>query len=103
MHKKINRDTKTEIIPVRCRKSEKEKLELAAQKKGKSLSEYMLDSGMAGKERRVQRDKKRVVQLIEEQENINDIQRYRKNNDIDPELGEMLDKLIEGVRASWDC
>ena len=103
MQKNINTDSKTEIIPVRCRKSEKEKLEHAAKTKGKSLSQYMLDSGIAGKERRVERDKRRSVVIIDNQETLNDIQRYIRDNDVALELKDLLYRLIEGEKNIWDC
>ena len=48
---------KDKIITIRCTEKERSMLERKANQQQKSLSEYMLDSGMAGVERRRNRDR----------------------------------------------
>ena len=51
---------KTEIISIRCTKTEKDLVERQANKAGKSCSQCVIDAVVAGVERRTEKDKKRI-------------------------------------------
>lgn len=56
---------KNETITVRCTTEEKRKMKEKAEKRGKSLGCYLLDAGMAGRERNREKDKRRIRLLTE--------------------------------------
>lgn len=94
---------KSEAITIRCTLREKEKLHKMAKNKNKTLSEYLLDCGIASLERRSDKDRKRVVQMIANAEIFNEIFRYLKENpDVFSEEQKMkMKELMEGSCALW--
>lgn len=97
------RERKDETITVRCTKSEREKLERAAQKKGKTLSRNLLDCGIAGLERKRDKDRKRAEMLVIRQQQLNEEYRKLLDNVEDEKMLEMLKPLMEREQKLWEC
>lgn len=95
---------KDKIITIRCNEKERDMLERKAKQQEKSLSEYMLDSGMAGVERRRTRDRKRVQQMIENQETLNDlflILEDMPEGQVPDEIRKKIEDTMEGEGRLW--
>lgn len=97
---KVSKDA---TITIRVTHEEKMRIKEKAEKEGKSASEYTADAAMAGLERRRSKDKKRMVQMIENQELINDIYKLVKKENGQEELLEKINKLVEGENRLWQC
>lgn len=93
-------EKKTEIISVKCTKQEKCKLERGAAKKGKSLSAYVLEGGLIGRERQSTRDKRNTTHLVIEQEMLNEMYKgILENEQTMKILWENMDKEAQKI---WD-
>lgn len=95
---------KDKIITIRCTEKERSILERKAIQQQKSLSEYMVDSGMAGVERRRDRDRKRVQQMIENQETFNDLFLMLEDMEegkLSAEILEKIEEAMEGDKKLW--
>lgn len=68
-----DQNKRNQIISIRCMETDKSAIENKAKKVGKTTSEYVLDCAIAGLERRKDRDRKRVVKMIEVTELMNQI------------------------------
>lgn len=97
------RVSKNTTITIRVTSEEKIRIKEKAAKEGKSASEYTADAAMAGLERRRSKDKKRIIQMIENQEVINDIFKLVKEEHGQEELLEKINKLVEGENRLWQC
>lgn len=101
----LNKDSrKDKIITIRCAEEERSMLERKANQQQKSLSEYMLDSGMAGVERRRNRDRKRVQQMIENQETLNDLflmLEDMEKRELPTKILEKIEEAMEGDGKLW--
>ena len=93
---------KTEIICNRCTKNEKEILERKAKSQGKTISEYMIDSSMAGAERRSAREKKRIAQMVRCQEQCNVLQNCILTDAPKQQIQREIQKLNEEMLMLWD-
>ena len=93
---------KTEIICNRCTKNEKEILERKAKSQGKSISEYIIDSALAGAERRTIKDKKRIAQMVRCQEQCNILQNCIHTDAPKQQIQKEIQKLNEEVLMLWD-
>lgn len=93
---------KNEIITIRCTTQEKNKIRRKAEEKNKGMGVYILDSAIAGLERRSSKDKKRVVRMIERQEKLNEIHRQLSSDSIGKQdLYELLKELIDEEKKEW--
>lgn len=104
----MNRMKRTDIckdktISVRVSREEKERIKKKAAKDNKTASEYMLDAAMAGLERRSSKDRKRIVQMIENQEILNDIFEFAEKMDMPEELYVKIEELMKGENRLWQC
>lgn len=97
------RVSKNATITIRVTGEEKMRIKEKAAKEGKSASEYTADAAIAGMERRRSKDKKRIVQMVKNQEMINDIFKLVKEEGCQEELVEKLNKLVEGENRLWQC
>lgn len=101
----LNKDSrKDKMITIRCTEKERSMLERKANQQQKSLSEYMLDSGMAGVERRRDRDRKRVQQMVENQETFNALflmLEDMKEGEVSAEIQEKIEEAMEGDGKLW--
>lgn len=94
---------KDATISVRVSHEEKDRIKKKAAKDNKSASEYMLDAAMAGLERRSSKDRKRIAQMIENQEILNDIYKFAEKMDMPEELYAKIEELMEGENRLWQC
>ncbi len=94
---------KSETITVRVTNEEKKRIKEKAMKERKKTSEYMVDAAMAGLERRSSKDKKRVMQMVKNQEMINSLFSLLKEKGASEELMENVYKLVEGENRLWQC
>lgn len=100
---KCRETCKDATITVRVSSEEKNKIKKKAKKENKSASEYILDAAMAGLERRNSKDKRRVVQMVRNQEILNDIFELSGTTDIATELQDKIRELMEGENGLWQC
>lgn len=93
-------EKKTEVISLKCTKLEKDKLEQGASKKDKSLSSYVLEGALAGRERQSTRDKRYTTHIVIEQEMLNEL--YK----IIPANGETMktywEKMAKEAQKIWE-
>lgn len=94
---------KDKVITLRCSDKEREQLESKAKNLGKSVSSYVLDCSIAGLERKKDKDKKRIKQMIQITEICNQIYKRLKDSDADiPEdIKCMIDLLMKGAEQLW--
>ena len=98
------KDKKNQTMIFRCSESEKELINKKAREKGKTPSQYILDSAMAGVERRKDREKKKLFVIMEYLEIINKSEIYLKSEPCDLEkVTETCLELIEGGKRLWEC
>ena len=95
-------DKKTEIITIRCTKSEKGKIERKSEQKHQCVSAYMLDCSIAGLERRRVKDRDRLILMVERQEQMNALMKRNGDSITKEEALSMLVELVQGERALWD-
>lgn len=94
---------KDATITVRISREEKDRIKKKAAKDNKTASEYILDAAMAGLERRSNKDKKRIMQMIENQEILNDIFEFAEKMDMPEELYAKIEELMKGENRLWQC
>lgn len=94
---------KDKTISIRVSGKEKKKITEKAKKENKSISEYVADSAIAGLERKNGKDKKRVAQMVRNQEILNDIFRQMWETETGGELYEKIMELTEGEKELWQC
>jgi len=98
--RKAESDRRSEIVTVKCTKDEKLQIDSAAQKNNKTTSSYVLECGLAGKERRRSKDRKRATELVLQQERINGL--YRQvHKDTDKKLKSAIEQIIRGELSLW--
>ncbi len=94
---------KDETITVRCTAEEKRKLREMAEKRGKSVGCYLLDAGMAGRERNRGKDKRVVWFLTEVTEEGAACDGCVQSDGFEKEMmKEALDRVKEGVDRLWE-
>ncbi len=94
---------KDETISIRVSAEEKKRIIEKARKVNKSTSGYVADTAIAGLERKNSRDKKRIVQMVRNQEILNDIFRLAREMELEGEFCEKLEELMEGENGLWQC
>ena len=95
---------KNNVTTMRCSEEEKELITKKAKKLNKSFSQYVIDSAMAGCERKRDRDKKRLGIMMAIQEKQNEIQQYIHSKECkDEPLKEMINELLERENKLWEC
>ncbi len=92
-----------ETITARVTAEEKKRIKEKARKEGKSASQYVTDTAMAGLERRSSKDKKRVNLLINKQDLLNEILEKAQEEKISGELYELITRLAEEENKLWQC
>ena len=95
-------DKKTEIITIRCTKSEKGKIERKSEQKHQCVSVYMLDCSMAGLERRRVKDRDRLILMVERQEQLNALMKRTRASITEREALSILMELVNGESALWE-
>lgn len=94
---------KDETVTVRCTAGEKCKLREMAERRGKSVGCYLLDAGMAGRERNREKDRRRIWFLTELTQCVADCYEYIQSEDFEKEaMKGKLDKVLEGVDKLWE-
>ncbi len=97
------KNNKNCILSIRCSEDEKNLLLRSAEKRGKNISRYILDSALAGNERKSDKEKRRVVVMIENQMKCNDIYTYMESDNCSMEvLKKMVKDLLEGGGRIWE-
>lgn len=94
---------KNETISIRVSVEEKRRIKEKARKENKSISGYVADAAIAGLERKNSRDKKRVVQMVKNQEILNDVFRLARQMEVKGEFYEKLEELMKGENELWQC
>ena len=103
MGKKMEHCKKKTTITIRCSEESKKRLMGKAKKSGKSLSSYLLDTGVAGLESRQGRRKRMVKALVELTEPVNAVyDSLQAGNPGNGDLKGKLDKIVEGVGRLWE-
>lgn len=100
---KCRETCKDATITIRVSFEEKNKIKMKAEKEEKSASEYILDAVMAGLERRSSKDKKRVVQMVRNQEILNEIFELVGTTEVAEVLQDKIRELVEGENGLWQC
>ena len=98
-----NECRKSNTITIRCTEKEKSILQKKAKAQGKSVSEYLVDNGIAGAERRSSREKRRIGKLVENQELLNQLFDCIDRKASREEMREIFQKILEGEQRLWDC
>ena len=96
---------KDTTITIRCSSEEKEKIARKAEKEGQSISNYMLDTAMAGLERRKNQKKKIVRYMVESQQVKNEMYQYlQSEQECDKQkVLVFLNKIAEKENKLWEC
>lgn len=94
---------KDATITIRVTSEKKEKIRKKAAKKKKSTSEYVADAAMAGLESRRSKDRREVIQLVENQEILNDVFHMMMELEVPYELQDRIKDLAEGENKLWQC
>lgn len=96
------RERKGEIITVRCTRREKETLKRYAERKGRKVGGILLDCGMAGLERKREKDKRRAEMLVVRQQHLNgNYLRYALCTD-NEEILELLYTAMNEGQKEWE-
>lgn len=95
-------DKKTEIITIRCTKSEKGKIERKSEQKHQCVSAYMLDCSIAGLERRRVKDRDRLILMVERQEWLNALMKRTRASITEREALSILMELVKGESVLWE-
>ena len=94
---------KDQTISIRESAEEKRRIKEKARKENKSTSEYVADAAIAGLERKNSRDKKRIVQMVRNQETLNDIFRLAKEMEMEGDIYKKIEELMKGENELWQC
>ena len=93
------RDKKETTITLRCTMKLKEQLQENANKNGKTLSCYLLDTGIAGLESKQSKRQNKVKGLVKLTQPVNDLYAYLE---LDREvLNEKFDNVMKGIEGLW--
>lgn len=96
-------ERKDETITVRCTAEEKADLKEMAEKRGKPVGRYLLDAGMAGRERSREKDKRQIYFLTELTQRVDACYRYMQSDNFEKEaMKEELGRVMEGVDRLWE-
>lgn len=90
-------EIKDKYITVRCTENDKNIVIKAAKQKGKSVSELVIDSVLAGVERRTARERDRMAYLVRRQERLN---RIMENLDKEVAKGTVYEELQNMAKES---
>ena len=99
------RNTKDANMTLRCTKEEKERIVRKAKQNGKCTGEYLLDSAIAGCERRSKKSAKRIIQVVNQQEALNRLYesiRTIQNEEKRKELSKKFEETAEEWRRLWE-
>ena len=97
-------ERKDNTITIRCTKKEKEAMEQQARKKDMTISQYMLDCGIAGKERHRIKDRRMLKKVVEHDEKLNRLNHVMgktPEEKIPEELKVIIKELIEEGSEQW--
>lgn len=100
-----SKDKRNEIITARCTEEEKAMITRKAKAQNKSVSDYIMGCSMAGLERKRDKDRKRIAQIVENQEALNALQKCLEKEESDLDLiraKELVKQLMKGERRLWD-
>lgn len=93
---------RNEVITIRSTSHEKEIINHKASLCGKTVSTYVMDAAMAGRETHRDQDKRMVKDLIGLTQGLDDCYRYLHCGSVDMEvLEEMFIKIMEGAGKLW--
>lgn len=95
--------TKDGTVTIRMTREEKNRIKEKAEKRDMSTSAYMKETAMAGLERRRSRDRRKVIQMVERQEILNDIWRRIKQEGASDSVCKMIEELLEKEKELWQC
>ncbi len=96
-------ERKDETITVRCTAEEKADLKEMAGKRGESVGRFLLDAGMAGRERSREKDRRQVYFLTELTQRMDACYRCIQSDGFEKEaMKEELDRVMEGVDRLWE-
>ena len=99
---KMMKETKSESITIRCTPKEKERIKRKAESKNINIGNYVLDSALAGLERRTTKERKRAVRMVERQEEYNHLYRKLMTNTLnESEMRSALLEIIEREKEEW--
>lgn len=93
---------KSKTISIKCTKEEKQKIEKAANHNGTTVSNYVLDCSLAGKESRKSRRRSRVTALVEQQENLNALYKEALASGTAYELNSKIQTVLVGGMRLWE-
>ena len=94
---------KDETITVRCTAEEKQKIREMAEKRGKSMGCYLLDAGMAGRERNREKDRRGIYFLTELTQQVDACYSCIQSDDFEKEMMEKeLGRVMEEVNGLWE-
>ena len=101
-NKKTEIYKKETTITVRCPIKLKGQLKEKANKNGKTLSRYLLDTGIAGLESKQSKRQKKVKALVKLTQPVNDFYVYLESGELDREaLNEKFDNVMKGMEGLW--
>ena len=92
---RYNRDIKDASMTLRCTKKEKERIVRKAKQNGKCTGEYLLDSAIAGCERKSKKSAKRISQVVKQQEALNRLYESIRSIQNEAKREELLEKFEE--------
>lgn len=94
---------RNETITIRCTSQEKKAIKEKADRQEKTISTYLIDAGMAGKERHRDKDRRMVRKLIEFTQCLDDCYGYIHFGNIEKEVLEgMFNRIMEGAEGLWE-
>ncbi|MCI9080089.1 MAG: hypothetical protein HFH68_14470 [Lachnospiraceae bacterium] len=94
---------KNETITIRCTSHEKDVIKEKANKHGKTVSAYLTDAGMAGRERHMSKDRRMARNLVEFIQCLDDCYGYIHSGNIETEVLEvMFNRIMEGAGKLWE-
>ena len=103
---KMNKnDINTTNINIRCTDKVKEKLKKKADKLNIPLSEYVLNTSLAGTEKRSVKEHKRILNLIHRTDVIRELSDIKKSSDKGDSVKisrKLLDRIIDMEEMLWE-
>ena len=104
-YKKNNNDINTTSINIRCTNKVKDKLKKKADKLNIPLSEYVLNTSLAGVEKRSVKEHKRIVNLIHRTDVIRELNDIKNSSDKGKSVKisrNLLDRIIDMEEVLWE-
>lgn len=104
-YKKNNNDINTTNINIRCTSKVKDKLKKKADKLNIPLSEYVLNTSLAGVEKRSVKEHKRIVNLIHRTDVIKELNDIKNSSDKGKSVKisrNLLDRIIDMEEVLWE-